>query len=272
MSKINKYRFVIWRRIVQLSLLLLFAGGNYFGWKIVQGNYSSASLFDKIPLADPYAFLQILVSGFIGATDIIVGAIIVFLLYALIFGRMFCTWVCPVNIIADTAIWLIKKLNLKTSIEFSRNSRYGIMILGLLLSAILGIAAFELVSPVSMMHRGVIFGFGAGWAVILALFLFDVSITKYGWCGHLCPLGAFYSLIGRFAILKVYHLEEKCTNCKDCFKVCHEEQVLSIVGKESGYIKSGECTNCASCIEVCNDDALKFSLRYVTKTDKNNQL
>jgi hypothetical protein len=36
------------------------------------------------------------------------------------------------------------------------------------------------------------------WAVLLAVFLFDLFVMRHGWCGHLCPVGAFYSLIGRF--------------------------------------------------------------------------
>ena len=79
--------------------------------------------------------------------------------------------------------------------------------------------------------------------------------------GHLCPLGAFYSVIGKFSLLKVKHIKDNCTSCMKCFQVCPEEQVLDIVTKADGYIKSGECTNCARCIEVCHDKALKFSIR-----------
>lgn len=44
------------------------------------------------------------------------------------------------------------------------------------------------------------------------------------------------------------------------------KQVLSIVGKESGDIVSGECTNCGRCIEVCEDDSLSFGIRsYIKK-------
>ncbi|MFT8144368.1 4Fe-4S binding protein, partial [Salmonella enterica subsp. enterica serovar Enteritidis] len=59
-----------------------------------------------------------------------------------------------------------------------------------------GIAAFELVSPIGILHRGVIFGMGMGGAAVLSIFLFDLFAVKNGWCGHVCPLGGFYSLIG----------------------------------------------------------------------------
>jgi ferredoxin-type protein NapH len=265
MYKITKYRYLILRRIIQISLLLLFAGSNYFNWTILKGNFSAAKLFATVPLSDPYAVLQMLFAGFLAASDIIIGAAIIFLIYALLSGRMFCSWVCPINIVSDLAISIRKKTGISPSLTFSRKTRYGVLILGLLLSMILGFAAFEAISPISILHRGIIYGIGAGWSVILALFLFEFAVMKDGWCGHLCPLGAFYALIGRFSIIKVKHDMPKCTNCMACFAVCPEEQVLNIVGKESGFIKSSECTNCSRCIEVCDDNALKLSLRKSLK-------
>ena len=263
MKNLIKYnRFLIPRRVVQFGILLLFFGANYFGWKILSGNYSSALLLDKIHLSDPYASLQILTTGFMISSGVLSGALIILLFYGIVGGRMFCSWVCPMNIITDSAAWLKKKLNISSMAgpNTNRKLRYWILALSLILSAIFGIAAFELISPISMLHRSIIFGIGMEWAIILAIFIFDAFILKDGWCGHLCPLGAFYALAGRYRILKVKHTKEKCTKCMKCFEICPEEQVLSIVTKESGFIKSGECNNCGQCIEVCDDKALKFDL------------
>ncbi len=260
MSIIRKYRFLIARRFVQIGLLLLFVGGNYFNWTILKGNYSSGLFLDTIPLTDPYAVLQILFSGFMAGTDLLIGAAIILLIYGFLFGRVFCSWICPINIIADAAIFTSNKLASKPKMKLSRRTRYGAMILGLILSTLLGISAFEAINPIAILHREIIFGLGTGWTIIVALFIFDVTITKHGWCGHLCPLGAFYSLISRFSLLKIKHNNDNCTNCMKCFAVCHEPQVLSIIGKQNGLIKSGECTNCGRCVEVCEDNALNFNL------------
>ena len=258
--KILNYRYLIARRVVQIGTLLLFVGANCFGWNILKGNYSSGIIFDTIPLSDPYAVLQILFSGFLAATDLIIGAVIVLVLYGVLFGRIFCSWICPFNIVADTALNISNKLNNEPKLKISRKIRYWILALGLILSLILGVSAFEAISPISILHRGIIFGIGAGWTVIAAIFLFDIAVVKNGWCGHLCPLGAFYALIGKYALLKVNHSNDNCTNCDKCFVVCHEPQVLDIIGKQNGIIKSGECTNCARCIEVCDDNALNFTI------------
>jgi len=264
-----KYRYLVARRTTQMLLLGLFFAGNQYGLTIFRGNYSTALLFGTIPMSDPFAVLQIFVSGIVVNSDLLIGSLIVLAFYGFFFGRVFCSWICPVNIIADAAIWLNQRFGLNTSLMLSRKIRYGFLVISLILSPILSYAAFEAISPVSMVYRAVIFGFGTVWTVILAIFLFDVAVTKYGWCGHLCPLGAFYSITGRFSLLKVKHNKENCTSCMKCFKACHEVQVLDIVTRKNGYIKSGECTNCGRCIEVCDDNALGFSLRNPYKTFKN---
>jgi ferredoxin-type protein NapH len=110
-----------------------------------------------------------------------------------------------------------------------------------------------------MLHRGIIFGFGMGWTYVASVFLFELLVKENGWCGYLCPLGAFYSVIGRFSLIRLKHDTNTCTLCMLCKDVCHEEQVLKFIGQKSGLI-SGECSNCGRCIEICEDKALKYSI------------
>ena len=259
--KIN--RFLISRRIVQLTLLLLFFGSNYFGWKILEGNYSSALVLGEVNLTDPFAVLQIIFTRFVVAADALIGALIILLLYAILAGRAFCSWVCPMNIVVDLAGWLNNKLKLKkikTEVFKIEKLRYYIMALVLVLSAIMGFAVFEMLSPIGMLHRNIVFGFGSGIVAVAMVFVFDLFARPLSFCHHICPLGAFYAIIGRYRTLKVFHVMDKCTKCNKCFEVCPEKQVLKIVGKKSGNILSGECTNCGRCIEVCEDKALKFKI------------
>jgi len=260
-----KYRFTVLRRISQISLMALFIAGNVLGWHILRGNLSTSRLFDLLPLADPFAVLQILAVGKMVSLQALLGALVIVIFFAVVGGRAFCSWVCPVNVVTDLANWLRKRARIDTASENSmdRKTRYWVLGMALVISALTGVAAFEWISPISMLHRGIIFGMGIGWTAVLGVFVFDLLIVKNGFCGHLCPLGGFYSLIGRTGIVKVRHNKNRCTLCGKCLEICPEAQVLPMVGKESGIVLSGECTNCGRCIEVCDEEAMKFGLRHV---------
>jgi len=261
----NNYRYLILRRLTQIGLLVLYFGANAWGWTLLQGNLSSSLILGVIPMSDPYAALQMLVAGAALAMDLLIGVAVVTVFYMLIGGRAFCSWVCPINMVTDAAAWLRDRLEINRvqngKAPVKRVTRYWVLGLGLVISAVMGVTAFEFISPISMVHRGLVFGMGFGWAAIAVIFLFDLFVLKNGWCGHVCPLGGMYSLLGKFSLIRVHHDEEACTLCMKCKDVCPEQQVLHMIGKESIPVLSGECTNCARCIEVCDDDALEFSIR-----------
>ncbi len=266
-----KHRFLIARRATQLSMILLYGAANWWGVKFLQGNLSSSLLLEKMPLADPYAVLQMTAAGAVLGLNTLVGAAIILFFYAVIGGRAFCSFVCPVNLVTDAANYLRRVLRLdeaERKVWVSRNVRYWILGMSLPLSFVLGVAAFEMISPIGILSRGLIYGIGFGATVLAGVFLFDLFALKNGFCGHICPLGGFYSLIGRFSIFRVRHDQQKCTLCMKCVNICPERQVLSMVGKKSAFVTGGECINCGRCVEVCDDDALNFSARAFKKDIK----
>ena len=165
--------------------------------------------------------------------------------------------------VADLAAWLRRSLPIKDRFILSRNVRYTVLLLSLILSVLTGVAAFEWVSPISMFHRELIFGIGLGWMAILGVFIFDLFVLRDGWCGHLCPLGAFYGLVGKVAPLRILFDTPTCTHCSECVRVCPEPKVLNFKkAAEVGMIASGDCTNCGRCITVCPEKTLYFGLRW----------
>jgi ferredoxin-type protein NapH len=262
------HRWLILRRLSQFSILALFLAGPWFGLWIVKGNLSYSYTMDLLPLTDPYVLLQSLLAGHVPERLAIVGALIVAVIYLLIGGRAYCSWVCPVNLVTDAAAGLRGRLGIKGGAHLSRQARYWVLGMTLILALASGTIAWELVNPVSMLHRGLIFGFGAAWMMILAVFLFDVFVMNRGWCGHLCPVGAFYSVLGRWSPLRVTALRrEKCNDCMDCFAVCPEHHVIkpALKGAAQGFgpvILSPNCTNCGRCIDVCSEDVFEFGSRF----------
>ena len=256
----NRYRIL--RRLIQVAVLLLLIGGNAWGWKVLQGSLSGSLLFGIVPLADPFALLQVLAAGTLVASTALLGGGIVLAFFAVIAGRAFCGWVCPVNMVTDLADTMRTSLGITVpGMNWSRDARYWVLGLSLVLSAVLCVAAFEWISPIGAFHRGVVYGMGSGWVLVAAVFLFDVLAVRNGFCGRLCPLGAFYSLACGRSMLRVHHRVDVCTRCMRCIESCPEPQVLPMVGKRDGYVVSGECTNCGRCVEVCPDRAMDFRLR-----------
>ena len=137
----------------------------------------------------------------------------------------------------------------------------------LVIAAATGSLAWEWVNPVSMFHRGLIFGFGLAWGIVGGIFFYDLLIAPRGWCGHLCPQGAFYALLGRAAVVKVSAAKRSaCNDCMDCFAVCPEPQVirpaLKGVGQDHPLILDADCTTCGRCVDVCGKDVFRITTRF----------
>ena len=256
------HRFLILRRFSQFSIIALFMAGPT--WGVFRGNLSSSTLFDVVPFTDPLLLLQTIAAGHLPEFTAILGALIVVALYAVIAPRAFCAWVCPLNIVTDLAAWLRRKLNLKASYSWPKSLRYWLIPVLLIGSAISGSALWVWIDPVSALHRGLIFGMGAGWMLIVLVFLLDLLLVEHGWCGHLCPLGATYGIIGKQSIMRVTATDRNaCTKCMDCFNVCPEPQVLREPLKDGDIrVMDQDCISCGRCIDVCSEKVFEFKTRY----------
>lgn len=269
-------KFTVARHLSQICILLLFLIGNLGLWakfglgekaRILEGDLSTSQVLGLVHLSDPLAVIQLFLAGFSLSSSVVIGAIIVFIFYALIAPRAFCGWVCPVNLITDLAYYLRQKCDISKNLaNISPKTRYYLLALSLIISAIFGIAAWESVSFVGSLTRSVVFASsfavflsGSFLAIFVAIVVVDMFVGKRFICGHLCPLGAFYSIISKFSLIRIKYDLDKCTKCGKCKEVCPEISPLADIGKTSSIVGS-ECISCGRCVEVCNDDALNFSI------------
>jgi len=269
------HKWLILRRLSQVLFIAVFLVGPLTGFWLVKGTLASSITLDVLPLTDPFIFLQSLVTGHIMEINAIIGTVIVAAVYFLLGGRVFCSWVCPVNIISDTASWLRRKLGWKkTGIRLNRATALWTLGAVFVTSALTGTIAWEFINPVTMLHRSIVFGaFTSVGLVSGALFLIELVGGDRIWCSRLCPVGAFYGLLGKISILKVSASKRKvCNDCMDCYAVCPESHVISpaLKGEKDNrgpIILSGDCTNCGRCLDVCSEDVFEFSLRTRNKLD-----
>ncbi|EGR5928506.1 quinol dehydrogenase ferredoxin subunit NapH [Vibrio parahaemolyticus] len=259
------HRFLILRRLCQLTIIALFMAGPTLG--VLTGNLSSSMLFDTVPLSDPLIVLQALATGHIPEFNALLGVVIVVVFYAILAPRAFCAWVCPLNIVTDLAAWLRRKFNIKASYRWSPAIRYWLIPVLMLGSALSGAILWTWLDPVATLHRGLVFGMGAGWVLIALVFVLDLLLVEHGWCGHLCPLGATYGVIGRKSLLRVTAVRrEDCTKCMDCFYVCPVPEVLRQPLKEGDRrVMDQNCISCGRCLDVCPEHVFEFKNRLNVK-------
>ncbi|ELU8563066.1 TPA: quinol dehydrogenase ferredoxin subunit NapH [Vibrio parahaemolyticus] len=259
------HRFLVLRRLCQLTIIALFMAGPTLG--VLTGNLSSSMLLDTVPLSDPLIVLQALATGHIPEFNALLGVVIVVVFYAILAPRAFCAWVCPLNIVTDLAAWLRRKFNIKASYRWSPAIRYWLIPVLMLGSALSGAILWTWLDPVAALHRGLVFGMGAGWVLIALVFVLDLLLVEHGWCGHLCPLGATYGVIGRKSLLRVTAVRrEDCTKCMDCFYICPEPEVLRQPLKEGDRrVMDQNCISCGRCLDVCPEHVFEFKNRLNVK-------
>ncbi len=258
-------KWLLLRRLSQLTVLGLFLLGPLAGLWILRGDLAGSRLFGFLPLGDPLTLLQTLLARHVPSATAVVGVLIILALYLVLGGRVFCSWVCPVNIISDTAAWLQRRLPLKTVAAFGPSLRYWLLGLVLVMALVSGAALWEDVNPVNVTARSLVFFLPDVLWMILLLFMVGL-LTRGGWC-RICPTGALYALLGRFSLFRV-HLQnvDTCDNCRACYQVCPEPQVLvrplQAKDAEQPVIDSGCCSNCGRCIDVCPHDIFRFDRRF----------
>jgi len=264
-------KWLLLRRFTQALIMALFLAGPLAGVWVVKGNLTSSLTLGVLPLTDPFVLLQTLLAGHVAAATALTGAAIIMVFYGLVGGRAYCAFVCPLNVVTDLAAWLSRRWDWPKGWQPSRGVRFWLLAAVMISALFTGILAWEFLNPVTIVHRALVYGFGYAWTIVLAVFLFDLIVSRHGWCGHLCPMGAFYGLLGTFSPVRVSAKNrEACNDCMDCFHVCPEPQVIkpALKGEKNDIgpvILSHQCTNCARCIDVCNKSVFKFSTRFNNK-------
>jgi ferredoxin-type protein NapH len=266
------HKWLLLRRLTQFAVVAVFLTGPLWGVWIAKGNLASSLTFGILPLTDPLMLLQGLAAGHLMTGTAILGAALVVVFYALVGGRSYCAWACPVNAVTDLAYWLRLKLGVERGLSLARPTRLWLLAAVLAASVATGTIAWEVINPVTMLHRGLVSGsiltLGSAALVTAAVFLFDLGVSARGWCTHLCPVGAFYGLIGRISVVRVSaYRRAACDNCMDCFAVCPERHVIApaLRGEAKGVgpvIMSHDCTNCGRCIDVCSKTVFRFGTRF----------
>lgn len=183
------------------------------------------------------------------------------LLLTLLLGRVFCGWICPARLPVELAAWFRKrtKRRFAISLPWLRWVKYGVLGVGILLAAFFGWNLLALIFPPAIIERETLFliSYGMlGWGAIFVLgaFVVDLFVDRGAWCRGFCPGGALYSLVGRFAPLRIDVDEDLCVACHKCNEICP-------LGLEPEAGADLECDRCGLCQTACKSNALTYRIR-----------
>ncbi len=213
-------------------------------------------------LADPLAALE---PTFASKTfhAPLFASILIPVIVTLLFGKVFCSWICPANLLFEITGKLRALLRLAEikpgEVRFSRINKYVLLVVGLIVAAIVGLPLFALIYPPAALSRFIhawIFGTSVTGILILlgVIVLVELAVSPRWWCRTMCPGGALYGLIGWPRLLRVKLNSDRCTHCHKCKKVC--DPGLDPVAESYGL----ECDNCGRCVKCCPEQALYFTV------------
>ncbi|HJA41149.1 MAG TPA: quinol dehydrogenase ferredoxin subunit NapH [Firmicutes bacterium] len=275
-KKLPKWTIV--RRIVQFAVLLLFLtpflaeieGENFFF-----GTLSSSEILG-IMLTDPFGALQIIFASKTVHTVLLIGAVTIFAFYFLIRGRVFCGWVCPVNLILEFCNRLRKlfKIKKRYDVKVNRYTKIWIALIILALSFASSLPVYEMFNPIGTVMKGIIFATGLGVWSFIAIVIAEVFFATRIWCRSLCPIGGFYQVVGKAGNFHVKIDHDKCIHCNHCKQVClaDSEILVPVVDQGAIYVTAGDCMLCGKCVDHCNDNALRIVPKLALVAKKENDM
>ena len=167
---------------------------------------------------------------------------------ALIFGRVYCGYVCPMNTLMLPVEWLSKKLKLQTAKtpRWLKNGYFAWITL------VISVAAMML-SKVMLHINLPILPF---WLIISVLVTLRYKPAVFH--NLICPFGALQRTFGRFARLSEKVTKDACVGCKLCEKACPSGAIVVSMEDKKASVNTALCHQCTNCSRICPKNAIHY--------------
>lgn len=234
------------------------------------------------------------------ALNVVVVAALVLL--TLVFGRIYCSVICPLGVLQDLLARLNRRRNKYAYSAEVRWLRYPVLMV-FIVALVAGIGSLvQLLAPYSSFGRIVtmllqplwmlgnnVLGFLAErvdsyafytvdvWMKSLPVFLVAavtlVVLAVLSWrggrtyCNTICPVGTVLSLLSRFSWLKVRFKAEQCGGCSLCARNCKS----ACIDYKTHTVDYSRCVVCGNCIDHCHRGALVYGTGRKVSDNKKEQ-
>lgn len=170
------------------------------------------------------------------------------LIAALLFGRVFCGYVCPMNTLMIPTEWLSKKLKIRTGRRprWLKNGIFAWIALGVTaVSMIVSKRLFQIDLPIMLV-----------WLALSVLVTLRYKPEVFH--NLICPFGALQKTFGRFAKFSQRVDKNTCIGCKLCEKVCPSAAIVVRPDDKKAVIDTSVCHQCINCRQVCPTKAISY--------------
>ena len=222
------------------------------------------------------------------ALNVVVVAVLIIL--TLVFGRIYCSVICPLGVFQDLLARFHRKKNRYSYSKEVRWLRYPVLAV-FVIAGLAGIGSlFQLLAPYSSYGRIATMIFQPIWKgcnnllamaaehyesyafysidtwvrsmpvlIIAAITLVVLFVLAWRggrtYCNTICPVGTILSFFSRFSWLKVRFDADKCKNCSMCSKNCK----AACIDYKTHTVDYSRCVVCGNCIDKCKFGALSYS-------------
>ena len=230
--------------------------------------------------------------------------IVVLILLTLVFGRIYCSVICPLGVFQDIVSWIHGKrkknrFSYSPAVSWLRYLMLVVMIVAIIvgigtLVALLapystfGRMAQNLFQPLWMLGNNVLAGIAermgsytfyhtdvwiksiTTFAIAAATFLIIGFLAwRHGrtWCNTICPVGTVLGFFARFSWFKVRFDEDKCKQCSLCSKNCK----AACIDYKTMSVDYFSCVVCGNCVDKCSFGALTYAPGPMVSKKKKNE-
>ncbi len=267
------YHLHVFRRSVQIFTILfliavpVMALNDYTG---IVGTLYSIS-FWSVDIVDPAIVLQSIILNQEIVVAMIIAAIIPIVLAA-IFGKVFCSWMCPFHFLSEIGELMRKKIKRVNSKNNKNPRRFYYWIGFLLILFLLIITDIPFITFLSIpglisaqIADSILFqAVGIELIIIAIIILLEMFFFPRFWCKYACPVGATLAIFHNRRSLNIAYNSPNCADCEVAKEnVCKQVCPLNLNPKRKDLYPY--CNNCLECVSICQKNGRALNLTFNKK-------